>query len=307
MTLRMNICLCDVVKHPLLLYECLHHSRLCTWHGGSVLLGFIGDEALCGEEHACDRGCVLQSYTSNLGWVDDTFLTKILVNLGTCIVTEVALALAYLIYYHSTFATCVGYNLAQRLLDGTLHDVDTRLLIGIVALQAFQGLLCTYVSGTATYYNTFLDGSTCSTESIVYAILLLLHLYLRVGTYIEYSHATRQFCQALLQLLLIVSALGVFDFVLYLGDTLLDVLLVAGTINDGCIVLRYVYFLGCAQHLECSLLEFQTLLFADDYATGKNGNVFEHGLATIAEARCLHCTYLQAATQTVHHECCKSF
>ena len=78
------------------------------------------------------------------------------------------------------------------------------IIVGIVALHILQGLLSADVGSTTTSYNTFLDGSTGSAKSIVNTILLLLHLNLRVSTYVEYCYATSQLSQTLLQFLLIV-------------------------------------------------------------------------------------------------------
>ena len=43
-------------------------------------------------------------------------------------------------------------------------------------------------------------------------------------------------------------------------------------------------------------------VFADDLAAGDDRDVLEHGLAAIAEARCLHGRNLEAAAQLVDDE-----
>lgn len=40
---------------------------------------------------------------------------------------------------------------------------------------------------------------------------------------------------------------------------------------------------------------------------GENGDVFQHGLTTIAKARCLNSNGLQNAAQVVHHQRCQCF
>ena len=189
------------LHHPAHTWGTAHrHSRL--------FLRLVYNQTLGGQEHTSDRSSVLQSHTSHLGGIDHTSLTQILVDIGTGIETEVALTLANLLNHHSTLGTAIDGNLAQGLLDGTADDVDTGLLVGIVTLQVSQRLLGTDVCGTTTGNHAFLDGSTGSAESIVNAILLLLHLHLRVGTDIEHSDATGQLGQTLLQLLLVVGAGG---------------------------------------------------------------------------------------------------
>src|SRR3546814_10875441 len=48
-------------------------------------------------------------------------------------------------------------------------------------------------------------------------------------------------------------------------------------------------------------------LFRSHLALGQDRDVFQHGLAAIAEARSLHCCNLQAAAQLVDHQGRKRF
>ena len=194
-----SICYVRLAK----LHHAAHTWSTAHWHC-RLLLRLVNNQAFGCQEHTCDAGCVLKCNTSNLGRIDDTSLTQILVYIGTSVVTEVALTLTNFLNDYGTLATSIGNNLAQRLLNGTTDDVHTCLLVGIVALYILQGLLSADVGSTTTCYNTFLDGSTGSAKSIVNTILLLLHLNLRVSTYVEYCYATSQLSQTLLQFLLIV-------------------------------------------------------------------------------------------------------
>ena len=74
------------------------------------------------------------------------------------------------------------------------------------------------------------------------------------------------------------------------------------TVNDGRVILRDSHLVASTQHFDGSLLQLQALLFADDHTARQHGNIFQHGLATVAEARSFHGTNLQLATQTVHHQ-----
>ena len=47
---------------------------------------------------------------------------------------------------------------------------------------------------------------------------------------------------------------------------------------------------------------FKPFSFADDYASRQDGDVFQHFLAAVAEARSLDCANLQLATQTVDNQ-----
>ena len=71
---------------------------------------------------------------------------QVLVNISTCVVTEVTLTFTNLLNNYSAFLTSVGTDLTERLFDGTLDDVDTGCFVGIVAFQTFQRFQCTDVS-----------------------------------------------------------------------------------------------------------------------------------------------------------------
>ena len=58
-------------------------------------------------------------------------------------------------------------------------------------------------------------------------------------------------------------------------------------------------FLARAEHVEGDVFELDAEIFGDDIATGQDGDVFQHGLAAIAEARRLDGRNLEAATQLV--------
>ena len=108
------------------------HSWLSHRHCG-LLLRLVTDQTLGCEEHASNRSGVLKSHTLHLCRIYNTFLAKIFIDVFSSIVTKVTFTLANLLNHDSTFATSVLNDLTQRLFDGTNYDVDTSLLIGIVA------------------------------------------------------------------------------------------------------------------------------------------------------------------------------
>ena len=180
--------------------------------------------------------------------------------------------------------------------------MDTCGLVIILTLEILQCLGGTDVGDTSTRKVTFLYSGTGGVESILNPVLLLLHLHLGVGTDIEHGHTASQFSQALLQLLLVVRALRVGNLVLELSHTLLDVLLRTSTIDDGGVVLGDRHLLGRTQFLERGLVERQTLVLADHHTTSQHGDILQHGLAAVAEARSLDGADLQASTQTVDNQ-----
>ena len=59
--------------------------------------------------------------------------------------------------------------------------------------------------------------------------------------------------------------------------------------------------------VESHALEIQANFFRDYCAAGKDGDIFEHCLAAITEARCLTGSYFNNATQVVYHQGCQGF
>src|SRR6185312_3589851 len=110
-------------------------------------------------------------------------------------------------------------------------------------------------------------------------------------------NAAGELRQTFLQLLLVVVARGLFDLRLDLRNAGLDVALLAGAVDDGGVVLVDADLLRRAQHADLDVLELDAEIFGDHLAAGDDGDVFEHRLATIAEARRLHRRDLQTAAQ----------
>ena len=119
-----------------------------------------------------------------------------------------------------------------------------------------------------------------------------------------FSTATppRQLGEALLQLLAVVVGVGVLDLGLDLVDAALDVVLGAGTLDDGGLVLGDDDLLGPAEQVERDVLELEADLFADDLATGEDGHVLQHRLAALAEAGGLDGGRLERAADLVDDE-----
>ena len=77
----------------------LHHAAHATHAAGGhcgcgVIFLLVGNHALGGEEHACNRGSVLQSHAGNLGRVDYTLGKEVAVTVGAGVVAEVGIAFA---------------------------------------------------------------------------------------------------------------------------------------------------------------------------------------------------------------------
>ena len=98
------------------------------------------------------------------------------------------------------------------------------------------------------------------------------------------------------------SRVAVLDLLADLRDPAGDLLGVAGTVDDGRLVLGHDNLAGGAQQLQTGGLQGRADLFADDLATGEDGDVGQHGLATVAEARGLDGDGLERAANLVDHQ-----
>ena len=137
---------------------------------------------------------------------------------------------------------------------------------------------------------------------VFHAILSFLDLDLGRAPDADDGDAARELCQAFLQLLLVVVG-GRF---LNLGPDLiapaLDVLLLAGAVDDRGVLLLDPNPLRLAQHVERDILELDSQILADELAVGQDRHVLEHRLAPVAETWGLHRRHLQPAPQLVDHK-----
>ncbi len=137
----------------------------------------------------------------------------------------------------------------------------------------------------AAGHDALFDGRLGRGDGVLDAVLLLLELDLGGRADLDDRHAAGQLGQALLELLPVVVGVGVLDLGLDLVDAALDVGLVAGTLDDGRLVLGDDDLAGPAEQVEPDVLELEADLLGDDLAAGEDGHVLEHRLAALAEAR----------------------
>ena len=91
--------------------------------------------------------------------------------------------------------------------------------------------------GAAAGDDALLDGGPGGGQGVLDAVLLLLELDLGGGADLDDGHAAGQLGQPLLELLAVPVGVGVLDLALDLRDAALDVVLVAGALDDGGVVL----------------------------------------------------------------------
>ena len=122
-------------------------------------------------------------------------------------------------------------------------------------------------------------------EGVFDAGFLFLHLGFGRGADIDDGHAAGELGQAFLELLAVVVAGGFLDLAADLVHAALDVGVLAVAFDDRGVFLVDDDALGPAEIVERDVLELDAEVFGDAPAAGQDGDVFEHGLAAIAEAR----------------------
>src|SRR5699024_6517989 len=136
-------------------------------------------------------------------------------------------------------------------------------------------------------------------HGVLDAVLALLELDLGGRARLEDGDAAGELGEALLELLAVVVRVGVLDLGADLRDPALDLLGVAGALDDGRLVLGDDDLAGLAQQVEVGGLELEADGLGDDLTTGEDGHVLQHRLAAVAEARGLDGHGLEGAADLV--------
>src|ERR1019366_7249112 len=133
-------------------------------------------------------------------------------------------------------------------------------------------------------------------------VLTLLELDLGGRARLDNCNAAGQLGQPLLQLLLVVVGVALFDLGADLVDATGNLVGVSATLDDGRVVLRDDDLAGFTEQVEAGSLELQTDFLADDLAAGEDGDVTEHRLATVTEAGSLDGDRAEGAADLVDDE-----
>ena len=136
-------------------------------------------------------------------------------------------------------------------------------------------------------------------KRILDAGLLLLHLDLADRADLHHGDAAGELGQALLQLLAVVVAAGVLDLLADGVTASGDLLLVAAAAHDGGRLLVDLDALGAAEVFEGGAVELAAEVLHEGRGAGEDGDVLEHLLAAVTEARRLDGGDLQRAAEAV--------
>ncbi|EME62236.1 DNA polymerase II large subunit [Rhodococcus ruber BKS 20-38] len=266
--------------------------------GSGGLLRLVGDDSLGGQEQGRDGRRVLQRRAGDLDRIVDAGAQQVLILAGGGVEAVAGGQVAHLLGDDAGLEAGVEGDLLQRSLEGDLDDVGTGGLVTL-ELQVVQNRGGLQQRDAAAGDDALLDRSLGVADGILDAVLALLELDLGGGTGLDDRDTAGQLGQALLQLLAVVVRVRRLDLGADLVHATGDGVGVAGTVDDGGLVLGDDDLARTAEQLEAGGLEGETDLFADDLATGEDGDVGELGLATVTEAGGLDGDRLEGATDLV--------
>ncbi len=150
--------------------------------------------------------------------------------------------------------------------------------------------------------DALLRGRARRVDGVLDAHLLLLHLGLGRGADADDRDAARELRQPLLQLLAVVVRGRLLDLVADGGDAPLDGLTFARALDDRGVLLVHDDALGAPEVFDGDRLQLDAEVFGDDAAARQGRDVFEDGLAAVAERGRLDGADLDGAAQAVDDE-----
>src|SRR5262245_65689987 len=268
-----------------------------------LLLRRLGAHGLGGYEQAGDRSRVLQRRADHFGGIDDALVDHVNIILALGVEAEgLGLVLHDLADHDRALDAGVLGDLPHRRFQRLEHDVDAGLDVGVLVGDPADRLLGAQQRDAAARHDALFDGSAGGVERVLDPVLLLLDLDLGGAADADHRDAARELGEPLLQLLTVVVRGGLLDLRLDLPDARLDVLLLAGAVDDGGLLLLDDDLLGAPEHRGGHVLELDAKVFRDQLAAGEDRDVLEHGLAAVAEAGRLDGGDLEPAAQLVDHE-----
>src|ERR1044072_7051928 len=279
------------------------HAHATARHGRRILVGHFDYHRLRRDQQPGHRHRALQRRANDLGRIDHAGLDHVDVLALLGVEAEIGVFLVeHPAGNHGAVEAGILGDLADRRLQRGAHDLEPDLLVVVGATLVREHAGGIEQGRPAASDDALLDRGLGRMHGVLDPVLLLPDLDLGGAADLDDRHAAGELGQALLQLLAVVVGGRFFDLRLELRDPALDVLLLAGAVDDGGVVLVDMDALGGAQHVERDVLELDAEIFADLAASGQDRDVLEHGLATITEARRLDGGDLEPAAQLVDHQ-----
>ena len=181
-----------------------------------------------------------------------------------------AFRLADLVDHDRALQAGVLGDLTDRLLERAVDDPRARALVRIVELVRVETGLGVQQRDATTRDDALLERGAGRLQRVLDAVLFLLHLGLGGGADLDDRDAAGELGQPLLELLAIEVGVGVLDLLFDLLDPALDVVGLAGAVDDRGRVLGDDDATGLAELSELGVLQFETHLLGDHLAAGED-------------------------------------
>src|SRR5574344_997199 len=280
------------------------HTAHATHVGStsSFSLRSFSNHALGGQQQRSHGSGVLQCSAGHLGGVQDTHFQHVAVGVVGSVEAEVALALQHSVHHHRRLATGIGHDFAQRSFHSLQHQLDTSVLLSVAGRQAAHGLLGAQQSYATARNNTFFHSSAGRVQGVFHAGFLFLHFDFGGSADLDHGNTASQLGHALLQFFAVVVGSGFFALDTDLLNAGFDFVGLTSTVDDGGVFFADFDAGSLAQVFQSHIFQRQAHFFSDHLTASQDGDVFQHGLATVAKARSLHSHHLQDAADGVHHQ-----
>ena len=202
--------------------------------------------------------------------------------------------------HHGAVLAAVVDDSDERRGENSQDDVGPDLLIPLEGIAELLDRFGTAEQGhAAAGENAFFHRGAGGVQGVFHAGLLLLHVGFGLGTDGDDRHAAGQLGQAFLELFLIVLALHLGHLAFDLPNPLVDVGPLTGPFDECGVALIDRHLFGPAEVFQAEVFQLDAQILADHGAAGQDRDVPQHGLAAVAETRCLHRADVEHAPQLV--------
>ena len=180
-------------------------------------------------------------------------------------------------------------------------------MVSVVAFDSAGSLARAQQGDTAASHNAFFHRSAGGVQGIFDAGFFLFHFHFGGRTDFDHGNTASQFGYALLQFFLVVVAGGFFDLLADLFHARFDISGSACAVDDGGVFFAHFYANSRAQVFQSHFFQRQANFFGNDFAACQDGDVFQHGFATVAKAWGFNGNDFQDATDGVDHQRSQGF
>ena len=133
-------------------------------------------------------------------------------------------------------------------------------------------------------------------------MLALFCFYFCGSSHLDYGNSSCELGQPLLKLFAIVIGVGRFNFLADLGDSGLNVFLLAASAHNGGLVLGNCHLFCSSKYAHVDGVQLQSEVGRNDLSAGEDCHILQHCLAPVAKAGGLYCTGGESATDLVEDE-----